>query len=373
MADGGFKAALGIGEDWSGAVKACLDALGDLPARANLGLVYATDTLADDLGSVLTFLRQRTAIESWVGTVGFGTVSCGAEVYDRPAVAVLVGALPADAFRVFRVSSGAPSGLSVADAAWVERQGQIFGIVHGDPRNTEIAELIAATSEQTSGFLVGGLTGSRDTFPQVAGRVTDGGLSGALFGPGLQVVAGLTQGCTPIAAARTVTEAERDVIMSIDERPALEVFKEDIGELLAHDLRRVDGYIYAGFPIAGSDTGDYLVRNLTGFDLQRGWIAVGELVEAGQTLQFCRRDHDSAVQDLKRMLTDVKRRSGTAPRAGVYFSCVARGQNLFGSESEELRLVASELGEFPLVGFFANGEICNNRLYGYTGVLALFL
>ena len=52
---------------------------------------------------------------------------------------------------------------------------------------------------------------------------------------------------------------------------------------------------------------------------------------------------------------------------------MARGQNLFGTDSEELRLVESELGAFPLVGFFANGEICNNRLYGYTGVIALFL
>ena len=44
----------------------------------------------------------------------------------------------------------------------------------------------------------------------------------------------------------------------------------------------------------------------------------------------------------------------------------------------DARLVEDEadtfaLGDFPLVGFFANGEICNNRLYGYTGVLALFL
>jgi hypothetical protein len=25
------------------------------------------------------------------------------------------------------------------------------------------------------------------------------------------------------------------------------------------------------------------------------------------------------------------------------------------------------------VGFFGNGEICHNRLYGYTGVLTLFV
>jgi small ligand-binding sensory domain FIST len=38
-----------------------------------------------------------------------------------------------------------------------------------------------------------------------------------------------------------------------------------------------------------------------------------------------------------------------------------------------MQIVADELGAFPLVGFFANGEISNNRLYGYTGVLTLFL
>jgi small ligand-binding sensory domain FIST len=36
-------------------------------------------------------------------------------------------------------------------------------------------------------------------------------------------------------------------------------------------------------------------------------------------------------------------------------------------------MVRDALGDFPLAGFFANGEICNERLYGYTGVLALFL
>ena len=30
------------------------------------------------------------------------------------------------------------------------------------------------------------------------------------------------------------------------------------------------------------------------------------------------------------------------------------------------------IGEVPLVGFFCNGEISHDRLYGYTGVLTLF-
>ena len=52
---------------------------------------------------------------------------------------------------------------------------------------------------------------------------------------------------------------------------------------------------------------------------------------------------------------------------------MARGPNLFGDESEEVRQVQAALGDVPLVGFFANGEISHDRLYGYTGVLTVFL
>ena len=36
-------------------------------------------------------------------------------------------------------------------------------------------------------------------------------------------------------------------------------------------------------------------------------------------------------------------------------------------------MIEQTLGDFPLVGLFANGEISNDRLYGYTGVLTLVL
>ena len=161
--------------------------------------------------------------------------------------------------------------------------------------------------------------------------------------------------------------------MAIDERPALEVFKEDIGELLARDLRKVGGRIFAGIPVRGSDTGDYLVRNLMAIDAERQWLAIAERVAPGDPVLFCRRDAASALEDLKRMLEGLKRRAPTPPKAGLYFSCVARGPNLFGRDSEELRTIRDALGDFPLTGFFGNGEIAHDRLYGYTGVLALFV
>ena len=378
MSDSAFKAGHGAGENWASCVKACTDALGAPPPGANLGLLYATDALAGDLSSVLTFLRERTNIEHWVGNIGFGVAASGVEYHDRPAVSVLTAALPEAAFRILapvtnQAGADAIEAFAEQQANWLAQHQGLFGVVHGDPPNQTMAEIVALAAARSSSFLAGGLTASRGPHHQIAERVTEAGLSGVLFAPGVPVAVGLTQGCSLIGAARTITEAEGDVIAAIDGRPALEVFKEEIGELLAHDLRRVGGYIFAAFPVADSDTGDYLVRNLTGIDPNQGWISVAEPVEAGRRIQFCRRDHDAALNDLKRMVRDVKARAGAAPRAGLYFSCIARGPSLFGSESEELRLIEAELGEIPLAGFFGNGEIFNNRLYTHTGVLVLFL
>ena len=68
----------------------------------------------------------------------------------------------------------------------------------------------------------------------------------------------------------------------------------------------------------------------------------------------------------------VNRLPGPA-RGGLYFSCVARGPNLFGAEGREMEIIGNLTKDIPLVGFFGQGEISNNRLYGYTGVLVLFL
>ena len=373
-----FKAGHGAGEDWGSAVKACMNSLEAPPEGANLGLLYATDALADDLPSVLAFLRERTRIEHWVGNIGFGVAASGVEYHNRPALSVLTAALPEAAFRIMApVTNQAGAGeidlFAGQQADWLTQHQGLFGVVHGDPRNQTIGEILALAAARSSGFLVGGMTASRGAFHQIADRVTEAGLSGVLFAPEVPVAVGLTQGCSLIGAARTITEAADGVIAAIDGRPALEVFKEDIGELLAHNLRRVGGYIFAAFPVADSDTGDYLVRNLTGIDPGQGRISVAEPVEVGRRIQFCRRDHDAALTDLKRMVRDVKARAGAAPKAALYFSCIARGPSLFGDESEELRLIEAELGAIPLSGFFGNGEIFNNRLYTYTGVLALFL
>jgi small ligand-binding sensory domain FIST len=228
-------------------------------------------------------------------------------------------------------------------------------------------------------FLVGGLVSHRSASP-LLGRTSDeedglggNGFAGLMLAPGVAVATGLTQGCMPIGPVHRIDEARDNVVMGIDGRPALAVFTEDIGPRLAGDLRRVGGLIFAGLPVPGSDTGDYLVRNLMAIDPGRGWLVLGAEIAAGDAIVFCRRDPESARRDMVRMVSQLAGRLSAPPKAGIYVSCVARGAALFGEAGVETALIREGLGEFPLIGFFANGEISRDRLYGHTGVLTLFI
>jgi small ligand-binding sensory domain FIST len=373
MTGSAFRAGHAAGGPWSSLVKSCLAQVMPLPEGANLGFVYATDGLAGDLGSILTFLRERTHIVDWVGSVGLGICASGVETFDAPGLVIMVAALPAGSFRVFAPIAGDFDRFAAETAPWLERHPGALGIVHGDPRQTAVPETLAALTASSAAFLVGGMSSARTAPLQIAGRVVEGGLSGVLLAGEIGVATGLTQGCSPIGPVHQITEVADNVIMELDDRPALDVFREDIGELLSRDMRRVAGLIFAGLPVAGSDTGDYLVRNLVAIDVEHKWLAVAQELAIGDRILFCRRDAPSAIADLKRMLAALKQRTAGPAKAGLYYSCVGRGPNLFGTNSEELGLVREALGDFPLVGFFGNGEISNDRLYGYTAVLTLFL
>ena len=349
--------------------------MADIPRdQANVGFLYVTDHFADDVQDIQVELQIRTGIETWVGTTGIGICATGIEYFDEPALALLVCSIPGDAIHLLDTGSDAPDEASAKLAGALGTREGRFGLVHADPHNADLGELIPAVVEATGAFLVGGLTSSRGAHPQLAGTVTAGGVSGVLFEPDVAVATGLTQGCTPIGPVHEVTDCQENIIVTLDERPALEVLKEDIGEVLARDLRRIGGYIYVAFPVSGADRPDYLVRNLLAVDPAAHVFAVGAVVDKGDTIMICRRDGQAAHLDLTRMLEDLGQRVGEArPRGGIYHSCLARGPNLFGPNSAELRTIQDALGDVPLVGMFCNGEISHQRLYGYTGILSLFL
>jgi small ligand-binding sensory domain FIST len=343
------------GPDW----RACIDALGR-PGRG-LGFVYFTDVLAGEADRILDSLKTQTGVRDWIGSVGTGILATGTEYQDGPALAAMVADL--DAFSVF--SGRAP----------LKANGS-FAVVHADPGAPDLPGLVSDMSAKVdTGYIVGGVSSSRSQTVQIANEVLSGGLSGAVLGEEVAVATRLTQGCTPLprrgspgtAGRFRVTEGEDNIIARLDGRPALEVLLEAVGGDRTQLL--------VGLPVPGSEAGahflDYTARNIVGVDPKTGLVAIGDLVEPGMEILFCKRDAAAARKDLEGMLSSLKR-DAPHPRGALYYSCVARGEHMFGSRGAELDLVKRSLGEVPLVGFFCNGEISRDRLYGYTGVLTVF-
>ncbi|HER26063.1 MAG TPA: histidine kinase [Rhodospirillales bacterium] len=373
------------GEDWAHVAKICAERLLDDGAEfghSALGFLYVTDALAEDLSSVLTYLRQKTGIVHWVGSVGIGILANSGkagdaensgEYFGTPAAAAMILSLPQDHFRILPTVKDdideVPSGL----AAWMDQVQCHFGVIHGDPTNRNLPVLIEDISRRTNGFLVGAVTSSTGAVHQIADQTTNGGVSGVVFAPQVSVATCLSQGCAPISGSHVISECVDNVLIGLDGERAIDVFKADIGADLATDLRQVAGLIHVALPIEGSDTGDYLVRSLVGIDPDRGWLAISEEVSSGDRVMFVRRDQQSADTDLRNNILRMKRRLGGAPRGGLYFSCLGRGPSLFEQEAHEITVITDLLGDIPLVGFYGNGEISNSRLYGFTGVLVLFL
>ena len=356
--------------DWQQAADDCLQQIG--PAgEFNLAFVYVTDAFSNELGNMLRYLKTHSGINHWVGSVGNAICCTNTEYYDQAAMVILTGQFPESSFSIFTNSEDAqhldsddPYGMSLR-----------FAVVHGDPRNGQLPSIIEKLPEQLgNGYLVGGLTSSDNHYFQIADEITEGQLSGVVFNEEVEVITGLSQGCSPIGDTHILTECDNHMAISIDGRPALDVFKEDIGEVLARDIDRAAGYIFAGFPVKGSDTGDYLVRNVIGIDPENHLLAIGDHMTVDSPIMFCRRDGRTAVQDMQRMLNDVKQRlKGRTPRGGLYISCLGRGRHLFGDNAREMHMISEVFGEMPIAGFYANGEIAGQRLYGYTGVLTLFV
>lgn len=369
-----FRSALSLKIDPAEAAIDCVRQLGDgLDTEGALGFVYVTPTAAPRLNALVEGLRQHTGVAHWIGSVGLGIMGAGKEIYDQPAVSVMLAELGPGSFRMIDPHDVAHKRDPSLSTPWNDAGGVTLGVVHGDPENPVapilVMELASAVPDC---FIVGGFS-SADHLPlQIADRVVNGCISGALIHPRVRVSTAHSQGCQPIGPRHIITACQRNVLGELDGRPALDVFKEDVGELLAKDLSRTAGFIFAGLSIAGLDTSDYLVRNLVAIDTSRKLLAIGDLVNEGQEVQFCRRDGNTAVEDLLSMLQKVKSRLSGPPRGALYFSCLARGRHQFGDQSEELRMVMRELGDCPVIGFFANGELFNSRLYGYTGVVVAF-
>ena len=389
-------------------------ALHGYASAPTLALLYITDHYAAAAQQILDHLgAELPGITDWSGTVGVGVASNNVEYFDQPAMAVMLCDLPSDQYRVF--SGVAPLGLGFEAHT---------ALVHADGNTPDLAGLIEEMAARTAtGYLFGGLSASRTRSVQfavggdgnirgqgAARGVFSGGLSGVAFGSDVHLVSRVTQGCQPLSKVRNITAAEKNLVTMLDGEPALDMLLRDLDVSLEEPQRALQkirntlvGLVRSGDADGGNAVGragnfgsDVIVRHIVGLDPGRRGIAVSDLVHDGMQLAFCQRNMQAARADLVRVCAEIREElepmeltmetasalaaslADAAPHparriaGAVYVSCSGRGGPHFGGPSAELQIVRRALGDVPLVGFFAGGEVARHHLYGYTGVLTVF-
>jgi small ligand-binding sensory domain FIST len=379
----------------------------------SLGVLYITDHYAAQAQEVLDQLSAELPwVSDWVGSVGVGIASNNVEYFDEPALAVMLCDVASDQYRVF-------SGVS----PWSQLEMSGFeahtALIHADAKMPDLGELIQELAARThSGYVFGGLSSSRSQQVQFAmsgqgniqgqGQVRgvfSGGLSGVAFGEGVALVSRVTQGCMPLGPTHHITAFDQNLILELDHEPALSVMQRELGvsmdnlKGLIDRLRQTLVGLSEQAHSAVEKTGRYLdavtVRHIIGVDPQRSGIAVAELLREGLQMSFCERNAQAARADLTRLGTEIRAslepeelsqemaRDWSASElsqphpdrrvlGAIYVSCAGRGGPHFGAPSAELQVLKRALGDVPLVGFFAGGEIAHQNLYGYSGVLTVF-
>ncbi|WP_293660472.1 FIST N-terminal domain-containing protein [Rhodoferax sp. OV413] len=390
-------------------------ALAQYAAQPSLALLYITDHYAPHAQDILEHLGgELPLVTDWAGTVGVGIASNNVEYFDEPALAVMLLELPSHQYRVF--SGISPLGLGFEAHT---------ALVHADGQTFDLPELICEMADRTqSGYLFGGLSSSRWQSVQFAvaadgnlsghgsaSGVLSGGLSGVAFAEGVALISRVTQGCSPVSKTHTITEADHNLVLSLDGEPALDAMLQSLGLSMDRPqeaLETVRATLVAlAEPPADADSpamvrntgnlgNEVTVRHIIGLDPNRRGVAVAQPVQAGGQLAFCRRSREAARADLTRICAEIREElepleislevasalhadeAAAAPHparriaGAVYVSCSGRGGPHFGGPSAEMQIVRRALGDVPLVGFFAGGEIAAGQVYGYTGVLTVF-
>jgi len=365
------------------ALDASLDALAASGVeRADVALVFVSSDCGPRAHELLHAVRRTTGAPVVLGCSGAGVLTERREVERGPAVAVLVVTDERLVVTPFLLAAQGPgTGEQVA-----QRVGQTVAeggclVVLPDAVGLDPGALLDGLHEAL-GFVpvVGAVAAGEPTFELYATEAVQGGLAGVAFS-GLAPMIGVAQGCMPIDEPYVVTRADGNAIEQIAGRPALEVLGDAIRALPRGEERIRRAGVFAGLAMDPAksplERGDFLVRNLVGLEQASGAVVVAERVRVGQTVQFQIRDAEASREDLTATLETLARRlGGRRPAFGAYFDCAGRGQGLFGVADHDVTLIRKHLGEFPLVGFFGNGEFApvgrRNFFHNYTGALVVF-
>jgi len=206
-----------------------------------------------------------------------------------------------------------------------------------------------------------------------------GGVGLAIAGR-VEVECTVSQGCRPIGHPYVITRSKRHLVQEMGGRSVMSIIDDVVGQLEPEDQALVQrNGLFVGRVIdeykERFGRGDFLIKNIIGADREQGYIAIGDpQVNVGQTIQFHVRDQKTAEEDFMLLLEGQQLHGDAA--GGLLFSCNGRGTRLFDHKNADVTVIRKALGDLPLAGFFAAGEIGpvghESFLHGHTACLAVF-
>ena len=394
-----FVIASGISDDeqTTEAIAEVIEALRDRLGEGAVDFVaiFATPHHRGSMDLIAERVQAELSPRIALGATAGGVLGSGFELESRPGLTMLAGRMPGAELRAFchhdfdwPTVKDDPAALREAllgiEAPPSDADTQTRAVLmFADPFTTPMVKLMPALNAALPGIpIIGGMASAAvepgDNRLIYNDNVFDQGAVGmAISGP-VQVDCIVSQGCRPIGDPGLITKAHKNLIQEIGRKPALAAVEAVASEADESERELLQHGVFVGRVINEYKDhfgrGDFLIRNIIGADRNSGFIAISDFVRVGQTVQFHVRDTHTAEEDLRLLLQTQLLHD---PAAGVLMcTCNGRGQNMFDKPNAESTIVREALGEVPIAGFFAAGEIgpigTDNFVHGFTAALAIF-
>ena len=383
-----FAAALSTARDTDAAVDevstAAIKALG---GSVDLAFVFVSHHHATAFEELADRICDQLGSENLLGCTGEAIVGGGREIENQPALALWAARLPQSRIHTVHLEfARTPEGgtfVGWPDDLAGDWPADTALLVLGEPFSFPADVLLARLNEDRPGLAVMGGMASGAHQPGehrlfLGRRELLQGAVAAVIQGGVRVRPVVSQGCRPIGKPFVITKAERNIVHELGGHPPLQLLQELYETLSPSEQKAMEQGAHLGRVTDeyknAPGRGDFLVRNVIGVDRDSGAIAIGDFVRPGQTVQFQLRDAASADEDLRELLASA--RGASSPQGALLFTCNGRGTRLFDQPHHDASAIQAALGEVPLAGFFAAGEIgpigARNFLHGFTASVALF-
>jgi small ligand-binding sensory domain FIST len=368
----------------------CHQALQTLNGQPDLALVFYSRHHVPNVESIATTLNERLGANCLLGCMGESIVGGDREVEHRPALSLWLAhwsrPVEMEPFCLELEQTpdgysllGWPDGIVTADAS------SSAILLLGDPTTFPVDLFLNQVNGDYTGLrVVGGMASGMRKEGECRlifnGKVRESGAVGVLLQGQFGLRGIVSQGCRPIGRPMVITKAEENLILELGGKPPMAQLQEVWQNLSPRDQQLFQRGLHVGRVLNEYQDqfqrGDFLVRNVLGLDRDSGALAITDRVRVGQTVQFHVRDALTADEDLHELLQLHICSHERRPAGAILFTCNGRGSQLFKQPDHDARAIRKEVGDIPLAGFFAAGELGpvggQNFIHGFTASVVLF-